>query len=477
MIKISAIILTSFLLGFVSNATKAQASRETKPNIIFILADDMGYGDAGCYGQKLIQTPNIDKLAKEGMLFTQFYAGTAVCSPSRSSFMTGTHTGHTPVRGNISVKPEGQWPLPDTTISIARLLQEAGYVTGAFGKWGLGGINTSGDPLKQGFDVFFGYNSQTLAHNYYPNHLWENDTRINYNNTPQHQVYYSAEIIQQQALTFIDKHKNKPFFLYLPYTLPHAALQVPDDSIFEYYKKQFKERPVSIPKVWNGKKLQPQAYPHAAYATMVSRLDLYVGEVVNKLKALGLDKNTIVIFTSDNGPHAEGGNDPYYFNSNGSLRGIKRDVYEGGIREPMIAYWPGKIKAGSVSDYMGAFWDFVPTFAAITHTHAPDYTDGLSILPTLLGNKNQQQHTYLYWEFHEQGGKQAVRMQNWKAVRLNVINDKNAPIELYNLKIDPRETNNIAKSHPEIVDKMKKIMAKAHIKSQAFPFGEVDANK
>lgn len=472
--KLSTIIFTLLLSVYVSSVAKSQSIRDAKPNIIFILADDMGYGDAGCYGQKLIHTPNIDQLAKDGMLFTQFYAGTAVCSPSRSAFMTGTHTGHTPVRGNISVKPEGQWPLPDTTITVARALQKAGYITGAIGKWGLGGIHTSGDPLKQGFSYFFGYNSQSLAHNYYPDHLWENDTRINYDNTPQHQVYYSAAIIQNKALAFIDRNKNKAFFLYLAYTLPHAALQVPDDSLFENYKKQFKEKPVSIPKVWNGKRLQPQPYPRAAYATMVSRLDQYVGQIVKKLKALGLEKNTLVIFTSDNGPHAEGGNDPYYFNSNGSLRGIKRDVYEGGIREPMIASWPGKIKAGTVSNYIGAFWDFVPTFAAITHASAPIYTDGLSILPTLLGRKNQQQHTYLYWEFHEQGGKQAVRLQDWKAIRLNVMNNKDAPVELYNLKSDPKETKNVAGKHLGIVEEMKMIMAEAHVKSQAFPFGKID---
>lgn len=446
-------------------------AQRQKPNVIFILADDMGYGDLGCYGQTKIETPNIDRLAKGGMKFTQFYAGTSVCAPSRASLMTGLHTGHTPIRGNLEVQPEGQWPLPDSTFTIGDLFQKKNYTTGDFGKWGLGFVNSSGDPVKQGFDTFFGYNCQRLAHNYFPDHLWSNDQRIDYPNTPTNQKAYAGDIIQQQALSFINDNKNKPFFLYLSYTLPHAALQLPEgDSTLEYYKKKFNEQPKPIPAVWNGVGYQPQAYPHAAYAAMVARLDTYVGQVMQQLKTLGLDKNTLVIFTSDNGPHIEGGNEPQFFNSNGGFRGTKRDLYEGGIREPMIAYWPGVVKAGSVSNYAGAFWDFLPTFAALTGQTVPVRTDGISILPTLTGKGKQQQHDYLYWEFHENGGRQAVRMGNWKGVRLNVMKNPNAPIELYNLEKDPQETNNIAAQHPDIVQKIKNIMQTAHVENKDFPF-------
>lgn len=449
-----------------SSIAQAQTSR---PNIIFILADDLGYGDLGCYGQKLIQTPQLDAMAKQGMRFTQFYAGTAVCAPSRSSLLTGQHTGHTPIRGNKGVEPEGQWPIPDSAITIAEVLKKAGYTTGDFGKWGLGAIASTGDPIKQGFDFFYGYNCQSKAHDYYPDHLWENDTRINFPaNTPDHPTDYSAELIQQKALQFIDQQKNKPFFLYLSYTLPHAALQVPDDSLFEKYKKLFNEKPVPV-QPWNGKGYAPQAYPHAAYAAMVSRLDAYVGQIMQKLKESGIDKNTLVIFSSDNGPHKEGGNEPEWFNSNGSLRGIKRDLYEGGIREPMIAWWPGKVKAGSTSDYAGAFWDFLPTFAELAKQPSPKGIDGISILPVLFQQKNQPAHSWLYWEFHEEGGKQAVRMGKWKGVRLKVNTQPNGPIELYDLQTDVAEKNNVADKHPDIVQAIQKIMQQQHRESPDFP--------
>lgn len=360
------------------------------------------------------------------------------------------------------------------------MLQKAGYVTAAFGKWGLGPVGSTGDPLKSGFDRFFGYVSQSLAHNYYPARLWENDHFVHYPNTPSHEVDYSADVIQQKALAFIDSLGNdkaaKPFFLFLPYTLPHAALQVPDDSVFARYKREFHEQPVPVPPVWNGRGLQPQPYPHAAYAAMVSRLDRYVGQIVRHLQADGL-KNTLVIFTSDNGPHHEGGNDPAFFNSNGPFRGIKRDVYEGGIREPMIAWWPGKIKAGSRSDYIGAFWDFMPTFAALAGAPAPRPTDGLSMVPVLRGRSGQQQHPYLYWELHEKGdGKQAVRMGKWKAVRLDVISDPGRPLELYNLDRDPGETRNVAAQYPAVVRQMKALMQQAHVENPVFPFQPTTKN-
>lgn len=447
------------------------ASGQTKPNIIFILADDMGYGDPGCYGQTLIETPHIDRLAAGGMRFTQFYAGTSVCAPSRSSLLTGQHTGHTPVRGNYEVQPEGQLPLPDTAYTLAEMLKQAGYATGDFGKWGLGYPGSEGTPNKQGFDRFFGYNCQRQSHNYFPDHLWNNGIRADYANTPSSQQYYAPALIQQQALAFIDEHKTQPFFLYLSYTLPHAALQLPQgDSLLEYYKSKFREQPQTIAASWNGKGYQPQAYPHAAYAAMVSKLDQYVGQVMEKLKVAGIEKNTLLIFTSDNGPHREGGNDPAYFNSSGGFRGIKRDLYEGGIRTPMIAYWPGVIKGGKVSGMTGAFWDFMPTFAAIAGMPAPPHTDGISLLPTLSGKGRQMQHQFLYWEFHENGGRQAVRMGKWKGIRLNVINNPLTPLQLYDLEADPGETKDLAAGNPAIVEKIRKIMQQEHVENINFPF-------
>ncbi|WP_242672957.1 arylsulfatase [Niastella yeongjuensis] len=461
---------------FLCQQSDAQQAKTAKPNIIFILADDLGYGDLGCYGQKLIQTPHLDAMAKQGTRFTQFYAGTAVCAPSRSSFLTGQHTGHTPIRGNKGVQPEGQWPIPDTAVTIAEVMKQAGYATGDFGKWGLGPVASSGDPIKQGFDAFYGYNCQSLAHDYYPDHLWENDTRVDFAaNTPDQPTDYSADLIHQKALQFIDQHKSNPFFVFLSYTLPHAALQVPNDSLFEKYKKLLNEHSIPVPK-WNGKGYAPQAFPRAAYAAMVGRLDAYVGQILQKLKEDGIDKNTLVIFSSDNGPHKEGGNDPDYFNSNGPLRGIKRDLYEGGMREPMIAWWPGKIKAGGTSDYVGAFWDLLPTFAELGHAPKPKNIDGISIVPALLGQKNAPMHPWLYWEFHEQGGKQAVRMGKWKGIKLNVTEQPNGPIELYDLTTDEGEQNNVADKHPDVVQQIRTIMQQQHRESPDFPLFTKSAN-
>jgi arylsulfatase A-like enzyme len=418
---------------FFSIAVTAQ----DKPNVIFILADDLGYGDIGCYGQKLIETPNINKLAAAGMKFTNFYSGTSVCAPSRSALMTGQHTGHTPIRGNREVEPEGQLEIPAAAFTIAELFKKANYTTGAFGKWGLGFVGTSGDPNKQGFDQFFGYNCQRQSHNFFPGHLWDNEKRIVLSNTATDQRQYAPDLIQQKALAFMDKNKTIPFFMYLAYTLPHAALQLPrNDTVFELYKKKFNEQPRAVNAVWDGKGYQPQAYPHAAYAAMVTKLDLYVGEVIEKLKALGLEKNTLIVFTSDNGPHREGGNEPEFFNSSGNLRGIKRDLYEGGIRVPMIAYWPAVIRKKQQSHLPAASWDFFPTFADILGQPIPSAIDGISILAALQSQGKQRQHEFLYWEFHEQGGRQAVRVGDWKAVRQDVKKDKNGPIELYNLAKD-----------------------------------------
>ncbi|MBW7890213.1 MAG: arylsulfatase [Chitinophagaceae bacterium] len=455
-------------LGF---ALPLSLSAQNKPNIIFILADDMGYGDLGCYGQKLIETPHIDQLAARGIKFTRFYSGTSVCAPSRSSLLTGQHTGHTPVRGNKEIQPEGQFPLPDSAFTIAEMLKQAGYATGDFGKWGLGYPGSEGVPNKQGFDVFFGYNCQRESHNYFPDHLWNNEARINYPNTPENQQYYAPDLIQRESLKFIEDNKERPFFLYLSFTLPHAALQLPaGDRYLEYYKRKFNEQPTSIPPQWNGKGYQPQAYPHAAYAAMVSRLDDYVGEVVEKIRSLGIENNTLILFTSDNGPHHEGGNDPAFFNSSGNFRGMKRDLYEGGIRTPLIAYWPRVITQPRVSNHIGAYWDFMPTFAQMAGLPIPSTTDGISILPTLESRGKQKQHRYLYWEFHEEGGRQAVRMGKWKGVKQQVMRDANSPMELYNLDTDPGETIDIAQEYPQIVNKIQKIMDDAHRENPGFPF-------
>lgn len=444
---------------------------QSKPNIIFILADDMGYGDVGCFGQTLIETPHIDQLAARGIRFTQFYAGTSVCAPSRSSLITGQHTGHTPIRGNYEIKPEGQFPLPDTAYTIAKMLKEAGYVTGDFGKWGLGYPGSGGAPEKQGFDHFFGYNCQRQSHNYFPDHLWNNAVRVDYANTPDHQDYYAPDLIQQKALAFIEAHREQPFFLYLSYTLPHAALQLPPgDSLLEYYKKKFGEQPGDIPATWNGVGYQPQAYPHAAYAAMVGKLDQYVGQVVEKLKALHLEENTLVIFTSDNGPHREGGNDPAFFNSNAGFRGIKRDLYEGGIRVPLIASWPAVIKAPRVSSATGAFWDWMPTFAEIAGMPPPPHSDGISLVPLLSNKKKQPQHSFLYWEFHEGGGSQAVRMGRWKGVRVQVMKDPQSPVALYDLLSDPAETKDLSAKNPKIVQQIRVIMEREHVENKDFPF-------
>jgi arylsulfatase A len=458
-------------------STPSASGSPSRPNIVFILADDLGYGDVGPYGQKLIHTPYIDELAREGMTFTQMYAGTAVCAPSRSSLMSGQHTGHNFVRGNKEVRPEGQQPIPDSTITMAEVLKQAGYATGAFGKWGLGPAGSEGDPVRQGFDEFYGYNSQLESHRYYPTHLWDNDQKImlDSNGQLEHNNVYAPDLIQQKTLAFIDQYAGRqPFFLYAAYTLPHAELLAPDDSIFEYYKGRFPEKPYQGNNYGKGATVggyTSQAYPHATYAAMVTRLDLYVGQIMARLKEKGLDRNTLVIFTSDNGPHKEGGNDPQFFNSGGGFRGVKRDLYEAGMREPFIARWPGMIKAGTQNPFIGAFWDMLPTFASLAHTAAPPSIDGISMVSTLTGKGRQKIHDWLYWEFHEDGGKQAVREGRWKAVRLNADKGSDSIIELYDLQTDPSEQHNIAAQHPDKVQELSAIMQSAHVKSTLFPFG------
>ncbi len=457
------------LLGLMPLTLHAQK----RPNMVFILADDLGYGDLGVYGQQHIRTPHIDRLAAEGMRFTQFYAGTTVCAPSRSALLSGQHTGHTYIRGNKEIQPEGQEPLADSVQTFAQLLQQAGFVTGAFGKWGLGMVGTSGEPNLKGFDEFFGYNCQRQSHRYYPTHLWHNREKIVLEgNDLSQKALYAPDLIQQKTLAFIEEHKDSPFFLFIPTVLPHAELQGPDDDYYKPYKHAFEETP------HQGNGYGPNATvagyasvakPRATFAAMVSRLDGYVGEVMAKLDELGLADNTIVLFGSDNGAHTEGGADPAFFNSTGGLRGVKRDLYEGGIRTPFIARWPNHIAAGSVSEHVGAFWDIMPTLVELTGAPAPRYTDGLSFLPTLLGEGQQREHAYLYWEFHEGGGRQAVRMGNWKGIRLNAKENPDAPVALYNLQVDPTETANVAAAHPEVAKQLAQMMDEAHQESAVFP--------
>ena len=448
--------------------------KDAHPNIIYILADDLGYGDLGCYGQTLIRTPNIDRLAAEGMRFTRHYAGCTVSAPSRSSLVTGLHTGHTPVRGNREHLPEGQFPQPGHTYTIGKMLQAGGYVTGCFGKWGLGYPGSEGAPENQGFDEFFGYNCQRIAHNYYPYYLWHNkDTVWLKGNEGAQNGEYAQDIIHSEAKKFIRNNKDKPFFAFLTYILPHAELVTPSDSIEAMYSGKFPETPFhgvdSGPQYKNGG-YGSTPHPKADFAAMITRLDAYVGEIMAELKELGLDQNTIVMFTSDNGPHREGGADPDFFKSYGPLRGVKRDLYEGGIRVPMIAWYPGMIQAGTTTDHMSAFWDVMPTLAELSGTKAAEHTDGISFLPTLSGKSDQQKHDYLYWEFHEQGGKIAVTKDNWKAIWLNVNSPQRTTIELYDLSEDIHEDYNMADLHPEIIAELDQLIRKSHIDTEAFPF-------
>ena len=445
------------------------------PNIVYILADDLGYGDLGCYGQEKFTTPNIDRLAANGMLFRQHYTGCTVSAPSRSSLMTGQHTGHTPIRGNKEWDPEGQWPLPASSFTVAEMLSERGYTTGAFGKWGLGFVGTVGDPNLQGFDEFYGYNCQRLAHNYYPFHLWHNNEKILlHENDSGKKGIYSTDLIHKAAIDFMTNNRDKPFFMFYPTVIPHAELFAKDEYMERFRGKFDPEKSYKGTDDGPTFRLGPygsQPEGHAAFAAMVTQLDDYVGEIIEKLRELNLEDNTIVMFASDNGPHLEGGADPDYFNSNGPLRGYKRDMYDGGIRTAFIVKWPGKVKPGSVSDHVSAFWDVLPTLAEISGSVIPDGVDGISFLPELTGKK-QKKHEYLYWEFHEQGGKMAVRMGDWKAVKLNVDKTPGGTVELYDLSADIGETNDLSASNPELVEKLEKLMDDAHTPSDKFPFAD-----
>ena len=478
-----------FLVYSCKNSDKFNEQNHLQPNIIFILADDLGYGDVGVYGQQNFETPNLDRLAHGGMKFLQHYSGSTVCAPSRSALMTGQHTGHTFIRGNsergFTLDKEGQYPLAPEEITIAEVLKKGGYATGAFGKWGLGYPGSEGDPTKQGFDEFFGYNCQRVAHNYYPTHLWDNLTKTSLKgNNGKTKTVYAPLIIHEKALSFIEKNKDRPFFMYYPSVIPHAELAAPEKYMEKYRGKFMPEKeyikkgnsspnskvnPESINN-YNVGGYNSQKESHAAFAAMVSLLDEQVGQIIDKVDDLGIAENTLIIFSSDNGPHLEGGADPDYFGSNGPLRGYKRDLYEGGIRVPTLAYWPSQITPNSKSDHISAFWDFFPTAIEIAGL---DYNsskiDGISFLPELKG-KDQKKHPYLYWEFLEKGGRQAVRMNQWKAVRMNMSKNPDSPIELYNVHQDIGEQENLAVQYPEVLKEVSRIMNKEHISSRIFQF-------
>lgn len=446
----------------IGSGVALQAEKRSTPNVIYILADDLGYGDVGCYGQKLIKTPNIDKLAQEGMQFMQHYSACTVSAPARCGLMTGKHNGHTAIQGNGSEKsPDGtnyDTSLPASEITIAEIFKQKNYATACIGKWGLGGVGSQGHPNRQGFDYFYGYLGQTHAHSYFPDYLIENETRV-----PLDGKQYSHDLIEEKALNFIRTNKDKPFFLYLAITLPHAELQIPD----EYRKElegQFK------PETPHRGSYTPQDKPHATFAAMVHRADMTVGKVEALLKELNLDKNTLVIFTSDNGPHKEGGADPKFFQSSGPFRGIKRDLYEGGIRMPMIARWPDKVPKGVKNTSPSAFWDVMPTICDLLKIKTPESSDGISFLPELLGKKQTRFHEFFYWEFHEQGGKQAVLQGDWKLIKLQVMNPEKTSFELYNIKEDSTESKNLVAKYPEKVKVLSAIMDREYTENPKFSF-------
>lgn len=425
-----------------------------KPNIVLLLADDLGYGDLSCYGQTQFSTPNIDRLAADGIRFTQAYAGATVCSPSRCALMTGKHTGHCSYRGNMAGEPG----IPDEDVTMAEVLRSAGYATGIFGKWGLGNVGTAGYPTRQGFDRWYGYLSQSQAHMYYPQHLMNDNEadgiRENVVYGDKHPTGYAPDLIQKQALAWLDKQSAaKPFFFYMPYTLPHANNEMGRDT------GDGMEAPADHPYT-----AKPWPSPMKGFAGMMHHLDTLVGQVVDRLKQQGLERNTLVIFSSDNGPHREGGYQPEFFKSSGPLRGIKRDLTEGGIRVPFIARMPGTIPAGRTSEQVLAFWDLMPTFAELAQSKPPAGIDGESMLAPILG-KGEVPHKALYWEFHEKTFLQAIRDGKWKAIRKGL----KGKVALYDLSSDIHEDTDLAARHPDVVKRMEALFSQLRTDSTMFP--------
>lgn len=457
---------SGLLFASIGNTVQGQEAVATteRPNVIYLLCDDMGYSDIEAYGQQMISTPNLTRLVNNGMSFTQFYASTAVSAPSRASLMTGQHTGHTKIRGNKEIQPEGQEPLDPNVETLGNLFQQNGYITGCFGKWGMGYPGSGGEANDMGFDVFYGYNCQRKAHSYYPEYLWNNKEKVQLGGNS-----YSQDLIHQEALKFIRDNADKAFFGYFTYTIPHAELTQPQDSIVAMYDGKFYE-----PNQWYDDGDYGTALnPRTQFAAMITRLDTYVGQIIAELERLGIAEKTLFIFTSDNGPHNEGGADPTFFNTEERLRGLKRALYEGGMRVPFIAYWPGTIEAGAISHIQAAGWDMMPTFVELLGEDTnwrDEAMDGLSILPTLTGKGTQQEHEFLYWEFHEENGRQAVRAGDWKLIRQNIKNG-NPTHELYNIAEDPHEDNDLAATYPDKVEELKAIMDREHTHSDMFNFG------
>jgi len=457
-------------------ATTAAGATSRKPNIVFIMADDLGWQELGCYGQKKIQTPNIDRMAAEGMRFSQYYAGSAVCAPSRCCLMTGKHGGHAYVRNNHGIKPAdpsafgGQLPLPTTEVTIAETLKACGYATGCFGKWGLGAPGSSGDPLKQGFHRFYGYNCQRHAHNLYPRFLVRQDQQeiLEGNSRGRTGKHYGPQRIADEMLKFVREHKDQPFFLYYPTVIPHLALQVPEEDI-EQYKGKWEETP------YTGKSYQPHPTPKACYAAMIGFLDKQVGRLFALLQELGIDQDTVVFFTSDNGTtHLKEQVDYEFFESVGPLRGLKGSLYEGGIRVPMVVRWPGRIAPGTASNHLAAHCDVPATLTEIAGTSFPSSADGISILPSLVSNEEgQKEHEYLFWDFTGYGGQVAVRMGKWKGVKQNLGKKPDAPLELYDLEHDTGEQTDVVQQHPEVAARIEHIMldARTEPRFERFRFG------
>ncbi len=512
MVQNSRVIFLSvpLLLPLLVGCTAAKPPEpEPPPNIVYILADDLGYGDLGVYGQEKIETPHIDGLAREGLRFTQHYSGSPVCAPSRAVIMTGLHTGHAHIRGNdewsargdvwnyekMNADPnlEGQRPLPAGTRTLGRILQEAGYDTGFVGKWGLGGPLTEGIPNEQGFDFFFGYNCQRQAHTYTPMHLWRNREKVPLNNdmVPPHTPLdegadpndpasyekfalkdYAGDHLIDEALAFMGRERDGPFFLYFASPIPHLPLQAPERWVKHYQEKLGPEEPSKSERYF------PHRAPRAAYAAMVSTLDEHVGQLMGKLDELGLRENTLVLFSSDNGPVwvevSWGEDDTAFFHSARPFRSDrgwgKGSVREGGIRVPMIAYWPGYIAPGQTTDHISAFWDVLPTLAEVAGAPVPDDVDGISFAPPLAGRpKDQKDHELLYWEFPSYGGQQAVRLGKWKGVRQNMF-EGYLDVELYDLEADPLEENDLAADHPDVVARIAAVMEQEHVPSESERF-------
>lgn len=509
-IKFLCLIL--FVASFTSckNQTKKVVEKNTsqKPNIIYILADDLGYAELGVYGQSKIETPNIDNLAKNGMLFTQHYTGAPVCAPARYNLLTGKHSGHAYVRGNdewtergdvwnykaaiLDSTLEGQRSIPNKTITIANKLKESGYTTAMVGKWGLGAPHTESIPNNFGFDYFYGFNCQRQAHTYYPVHLYENKARVylgndtiapntklskgsNPNKDTSYAKFnlknYAPELMFGKVTKFIDDNKNKPFFMYWADPIPHVPLQAPKKWVDYYIKKFGKEKPYL-----GDNSYFPHKNPKAAYAAMVSYLDENIGKLINQLKKEGIYENTLIIFSSDNGPTFNGGTNSPWFDSAKPFRSEygygKGFLYEGGIRIPMIASWPNEIKPNTKTDLISAHYDVMATICEITEQKIPKSTDGISFLPTLLGkDKNQKNHEFLFWEYPEYGGQVAIRIGDWKILRRNLKTNKKSPtLELYNLKQDIKEENNVANLHPEIIQQAIQVFSQQHTDAEVDNF-------